>query len=137
MYYAGIGSRSVPEVYYGLFIRVGKFLATKGLTLRSGGAKGSDKAFEIAEKYHPYFQNLSEDIKKLHARNSHQVLGKDLNTPASFIICYTPKGKGTGGTGQALRIAKDYNIPIFDAGKYEDIDKCRYELFEFLKPFIE
>ena len=60
------------------------------------------KAFEIAEKYHPYWENLSVEAKKLQARNSHQVLGKDLNTPSDFIICWTKNGKGSGGTGQQL-----------------------------------
>lgn len=51
---------------------------------------------------------------KLHARNCYQVLGADLRTPTQFVICWTPRGSGEGGTGQALRIAKAYNIPIFD-----------------------
>ena len=40
------------------------------------------KAFEIAEEFHPYWHNLSQGARKLQARNSHQVLGWDLNTPA-------------------------------------------------------
>lgn len=60
---------------------------------------------------------LKDGAKKLQARNSHQVLGLDLNTPSDFIICWTKGGKGIGGTGQALRIAKAYNIPIFDCGE--------------------
>lgn len=77
------------------------------------------KAFEIAEKYHPKWEALTEEGKKLMARNSHQILGRDLNSPTKFVICWTVGGKGTGGTGQALRIAKDYNIPIYDCGGYE------------------
>jgi hypothetical protein len=93
----------------------------------------SDKrAFEIAEKYHPYWFNLKQGARKLQARNSHQVLGLDLETPSNFIICWTKNGSGSGGTGQALRIAKDYNIPIFDAGNYKDIDIAKLKLKEFL-----
>ena len=91
------------------------------------------EAFEIAEKYHPYWFNLSEGAKKLQARNSHQVLGKDLKTPSDFVLCWTKNGSGSGGTGQAIRIAKDYNIPVFDAGKHKDIKVCENELNEFLK----
>mgnify|MGYP000949113090 CR=1 FL=1 len=94
------------------------------------------KAYEIAEKFHPYWHNLKQGAKKLQARNSHQVLGKDLNTPSNFIICWTKNGKGSGGTGQALRIAKHYNIPIFDAGGYKNIDDFKMELFEFIKKIV-
>ena len=96
------------------------------------------KAFELVEKYHPGFSRLSQGALKLQARNSHQVLGLDLNTPSDFIICYTPKGKGSGGTGQALRIAKDYSIPVFDCGLYEDdLDLLKEEYIKFIKTTFE
>lgn len=91
------------------------------------------EAYKIAEKYHPYWFNLSQGAKKLQARNSHQVLGKDLNTPSNFIICWTKKGKGQGGTGQAIRIAKAYDIPIFDAGKYDNIGTIKNEVKRFIE----
>lgn len=167
-YYAGIGSREAHYEILKLFVKVATFLSTKQFVLRSGGAKGADKAFEIgcdmvsgskeiylpwkgfegsdsnlivndikayeiAEKYHPYWHNLSQGAKKLQARNSHQALGLDLNSPAKFIICWTKNGKGSGGTGQAIRIAKAYNIPVFDAGSWNDIDDVREKLNCFLK----
>ena len=46
-YYAGIGSRETPQEFLNLFTRVAKYLSTKDCVLRSGGAKGSDKAFEL------------------------------------------------------------------------------------------
>ena len=76
----------------------------------------SDEAIKIAATYHPYWYNLSQGAQKLQARNSYQVLGYNLNTPSNFIICYTKGGKGSGGTGQAIRIAKANNIPVFDFG---------------------
>lgn len=92
------------------------------------------KAFEIAEKYHPYWQNLSQGAKKLQARNSHQALGPDLSSPISMLICYTKGGKKAGGTGQALRIAEAYNIPIFDCGMYEqDLELLKDKYREFLR----
>lgn len=91
------------------------------------------RAWEIAEKYHPYWHNSSPGAKKLQARNSHQVLGEDLNTPSNLIICYTKNGKGAGGTGQAIRVAKAYNIPIFDCGNYKDLNELKTAYREFLK----
>jgi cell division GTPase FtsZ len=55
-------------------------------------------------------------VRKLHARNAMIVLGKNLDDPVDFIICWTPGGTGSGGTGQALRIARAYGIPVYDLG---------------------
>ena len=91
-----------------------------------------EKAFEIAKRFHPYWHNLKQGAQKLQSRNSHQVLGWDLNTPSKFIICWTEKGKGKGGTGQTIRIAKEYKIPVFDAGRFDNIENVRTILKEFL-----
>ena len=77
-----------------------------------------DDAIKIAKKYHPNWDTLSNGGRALMARNSYQVLGKDLQTPGSFVVCWTEDGKGGGGTGQALRIAKDYGIKVCDFGKF-------------------
>ena len=79
-------------------------------------------AYCMAKRFHPNWSNLNANVRHLMARNSHQVMGHDLNTPSEFVICYTPEGKGGGGTGQALRIAKHYDIPIFDLGDLRVLD---------------
>lgn len=66
---------------------------------------------QLAEKYHPSWNKLADSVKKLHARNSHQLLGYDLKTPSSFVICYSP---GTGGTEQSIRIAESLKIPVIN-----------------------
>lgn len=91
------------------------------------------KAFEIAEQFHPYWQNLKQGAKKLIARDVHQMLGWDLQTPSSFVICWTKNGSGEGGSGQCIRIAKHYNRPVFDAGKWKDIEEIKKNLRKFLK----
>ena len=142
-------------------------MAKRGYILRSGGADGSDNAFEIgcdrangkkeiylpwknfngnksnlifdddieainiAKKYHPAYNGLSQGAKRLIARNGYQVLGKDLKTPSKYIICYTD---GTGGTSQALRIAEDIqiNIPIFNLYHYKEPKNVLIDFKEFL-----
>lgn len=93
-------------------------------------------AIELAKRFHPNYSNLSTGAKKLMHRNSHQLFGINMDTPSDFVICWTPNGNGGGGTGQALRIAKHYNIPIFDIGHYNNMDVARIKLYSFLKPFI-
>jgi len=74
----------------------------------------SPEAYEMAEHYHPAWNRCSFAARQFHARNCYQVLGLNLATPSQFIVCWTPDGKHVGGTGQALRIATDHNIPIFN-----------------------
>lgn len=74
------------------------------------------RAFEIAAQYHPKWLRLNQAVQKLMARNVYQLLGRNLDDPVRFVLCWTEGGKGMGGTGQALRIARDINIPVFDMG---------------------
>lgn len=93
----------------------------------------SNEAMNIAAKYHPYWNNVSDGAKKLLARDVYQVLGYDLQTPSSFIVCWTKDGKGSGGTGQAIRIAKAYGIPVFDFGGYDGVEE---RLDEYIKRIL-
>lgn len=71
-----------------------------------------DEAERISKEYHPNWNRLSKGGISLMTRNVYQILGKDLKSPSDFLVCYTKDGKISGGTGQAMRIAKDYNVPI-------------------------
>ena len=74
------------------------------------------EARKIAKLFHPAWSNLSCRGRDFMGRNSYQILGLDLKTPTDFVICWTPEGKVTGGTGQALRMALHYEIPIVNLG---------------------
>lgn len=76
----------------------------------------SDAALEISAQFHPNWDRLTPGVRKLHARNAHQVLGPQLDEPVRFVLCWTPKGSGSGGTGQAIRIARAHEIPVHDCG---------------------
>lgn len=143
MYYAGIGSRQTPDLILENMKAIASYLETSNYILRSGGAIGADKAFEsgvqqphmkeifyaeqatpdsiaLASRYHPNWSACNAYVRKLHARNGLILLGNNLRTPVQFIVCWTPDGAITGGTGQALRLAIDYKIPIFNLAKPED-----------------
>lgn len=65
-------------------------------------------------------------------RNSYQVLGKDLCLPCDFILCWTQNGRIEGGTGQALRIARHFKIPVFNFGS-----KTKDEINDAILKLIE
>lgn len=73
-----------------------------------------ERAEIIAGNFHPGWHRCSPAARKLHMRNVYQVFGADLKSPSRFIVCWTKDGKASGGTGQALRIAKASSIPIFN-----------------------
>lgn len=84
------------------------------------GVLPSKKAYALASKFHPSWKGLSEYAKLLHARNVGIVLGVDLETPADFVLCWTPDGatttttEATGGTGMAIRVAYAHGIPVYN-----------------------
>jgi hypothetical protein len=88
-----------------------------------------DDAYILAKRLHPNWRNLKEGARKLHARNCHQILGKGLQIPVKFVICWTSDGKASGGTGQAMRLAMEKEIPIYNL--FNDTD--RKNLSDFLQ----
>ena len=86
-------------------------------------ANVDDAALAMAQEFHPNWDACSAGAKRLHARNCYQVLGLDLNTPSTFVLCWTPGGLGRGGTGQAIRIAHSREIPVFDLGSDNVLSK--------------
>lgn len=77
-------------------------------------AAPTQAAMLLAQAYHPAWQKCSSGAKQLHARNMHQILGPDLQEPVKFVLCWTPDGQDSGGTGQALRLARKNKIPVFN-----------------------
>lgn len=86
-------------------------------------------AQKLTSRHHPFWEPLPFAVKKLHARNAHQVLGWDLASPARFVVCWTPDGSldgtgpNTGGTGQALRIAAAHGIEVFNLKRDDHLER--------------
>lgn len=98
------------------------------------------ECYEIAKPLHPAWDKLSDPIKALMARNTMQVLGKNLNEPVEFTLCWTPDGcisheertYQTGGTGLAISVSSKNNIPVFNLA-----DEFHYNfVFTFLTKLI-
>ncbi|MCY4583119.1 MAG: macro domain-containing protein [Chloroflexi bacterium] len=69
---------------------------------------------DVARPLHPAWNRCSPTARKLHARNAAILLGADLHRPVNAVIAWTKGGAVTGGTGMALRIAEQYDIPTFN-----------------------
>lgn len=136
--WAGIGSQKTPRPVLIVMSRIGAEMARKGHHLRSGGAPGADLAFEQgspdativrpeetarhpawlnhAKQYHPAWRMCKPFARAAHGRNSAIILGPGLDSPVDSVCCWTPSGQGGGGTGQGIRVARAYDIPVFDLG---------------------
>lgn len=146
--YAGIGSRETPKEILELMTLAAKTFAGKGFTLRSGGAIGADIAFEkgcgtnkeifrakdcteaakeMTSKYHPAWDKCNDYARNLHGRNCQILLGRDVANPepVKFVLCWTKDGKDTGGTGQAIRIATDMGIPVYNLYHREVVERIK------------
>lgn len=179
IYYTGIGSRETPDNIMDEMSRLASHFASRGWTLRSGGADGADTAFEwgcrggrqkdgsvgameiflpwkrfnnntsdlfdipdaayeITKQYHPAWERLTTPVRKLMARNAQQVLGKNLDSPSTFVVCWTPDGctnhetrnQKTGGTGQAISIASESGIPVINLQTDDALDRIKYIIME-------
>lgn len=67
---------------------------------------------EMARRFHPAWGRLSQGAQKLMVRNVAQIFGMDFERRTKLVICWTKDGQASGGTGQALRIARAFEIPI-------------------------
>ena len=58
-----------------------------------------------------------------------------LTTHTDFIICWTKykNNRPVGGTVQALRIASEYEIPCFNAGRYENVEETERVCESFIR----
>lgn len=83
-----------------------------------------EEADESVNKFHPIGSALVGTSRLLMARNYRQVRGWG-EPDSSFIICWTHDGTDVGGTGQAIRVAKHYKIPVFNL-----FDMTKDEVFE-------
>lgn len=83
------------------------------------------EAFGMAADAHPNWSALGGGGRALHARNCHQILGRELLEPARFLICWTEKGHKRGGTATALTLAERYGVEVFNL--WRNADRWRIE----------
>lgn len=79
----------------------------------------------LAASVHPAWERCSPGARKMHSRNTCQVLGVHLDTPATLLVCWTVNGEYRGGTAVAMRIADMYNIPIYNLGAPDGLERLR------------
>lgn len=95
-----------------------------------------DEAYELASTIHPRWMTLKPGAKSLHARNCQQVLGRLLDDPSEFLLCWTQGGIPTGGTATAIKLAYRHKIPVLNFGGPEIQIGSPEEAWELVKPLL-
>lgn len=148
--YAGIGSKSVDSGTFQVFKEMAEEAASAGYILRTGSALGVDTAFLIGcremlgheevfkrkdctHEALEYAQKLlgeecwevcDEFTRNVHGRNCMIILGKDLQTPVKFVLCWTPNAELTEGTRTAVLTAQAEKIPVYN---FADLEVARLQ----------
>lgn len=113
------------------------FLPWQGFNNRNSEySEPTEAARRVASSLHPAWGRLGRGPQALHARNSHQILGPDLDSPADLVVCWTPDGceseeartNETGGTGQAIALSDRWNIPVFNLANMGALDRIAFFL---------
>lgn len=93
-----------------------------------------DEVLDIVYRHdHWADESISQGVKRIKQRNVFQVLGEDLKSPSDLVICWTEEGKVVGGTGLAIRIAREHNIPIINLGNQKTSDNFQAILQEHIQ----
>jgi len=87
---------------------------------------------KVAREYHPRWNALSMGGKRMMMRNVIQVLGYQMDSPVEFVACWTKDGGPTGGTGQAIRIACDRGIRVYNIFHAKELEELR-ECYKYLR----
>lgn len=78
----------------------------------------TDDAYKIISELMPNFDKIKPSVQKLFARNVHQILGRFVNDPVQFVVCWSVIDKETnhckGGTAVAIFIAQSFKIPVYN-----------------------
>jgi hypothetical protein len=96
----------------------------------------SQAAYQLAARIYrawggPAWRELGAGQRALLARDAHQVLGPELDDPVAHVVCWTADAgldggdPRSGGTGQALRIAHEHSIEVFNLARPEHVQRVR------------
>lgn len=86
-------------------------------------------AYDSIARLHPSGGSISDNhSRNLLARDYFQVIGTGGLVDSAFIACYADQNEG--GTWQAIRIARERGIPVFNAAEYSNLDDWERDVID-------
>lgn len=86
------------------------------------------------ERLHPGAKKLGPGAFKLHQRNYFQICGMPTEPDVGFVACYMPD---SGGTAQAVRIAEQLGIRVFNLSEYNSPEEWKADVLTFAREHKE
>ena len=80
---------------------------------------------KAAAPYHPAWERCPGRVRDLHARNVAVLLGADMGQAVDAMVCWTDRGRVSGGTGMAIRIARQQGIPVLNLAETDPGEAMR------------
>lgn len=95
--------------------------------------KTTDSAKSVIRNFAPSFDTLKPAVQIIVASKAHVILGKDLQNPVKFLICWTQDGAETveernprtGFIGVGIALAASLKIPVFNLQKPDALDRLK------------
>jgi len=125
-YYAGIGHRKIPDKVYNQMINIARLMYDRQYHLRSGGAEGSDSAFELGAKDNTEIYLPWEGFRGRSRKNGF-VVGTDLDNweKAKYIASiHHPAWGSCDEAAQKFHGRNVYQILGFDLNTPVDVVIC-------------
>lgn len=116
------------------------FIPWEGFQGRDEKVTIPQRAYALAGRVHPAWASCSRGARAMHARNVQIILGMDCDPEiraqrVKFVLAYAPldkESKPKGGTGQGIRTAQLFKIPVFNVAEYATEAEMRAAFREFM-----
>ena len=89
------------------------------------GADELDAMRAAAAPHHPAWERCPDRVRDLHARNVAVLLGADMGQAVEAMVCWTDRGRVSGGTGMAIRLARHYGVPVLNLAETDPREAMR------------
>lgn len=109
--------RCVVYLPYKDFNKSMPLLTSHVLSIEDVSKSSKMKAFQSVYKHHPNPRSLSQSVMNFHMRNYFQICGARGKKNVDAVVFSAPTGDDgevLGGTGQAIRIARSLDIPVYN-----------------------
>ena len=118
-------ARAAPEGQRTVFVPWQGYNRWDAAACRVLGAREIEAMREAAAAHHPAWERCGEKVRDLHARNVAVLLGADMGQAVDAMVCWTDRGRVSGGTGMAIRLARHHGLPVLNLAETEPREAMR------------
>ena len=118
-------ARAAPAGQRTVFVPWQGYNRWDGAACRLLGADEIEAMRKAAASHHPAWERCSQSVQDLHARNVAVLLGADMAQAVDAMVCWTDKGRISGGTGMAIRLARHHGVPVLNLAETDPREAMR------------